>query len=551
MTMPAIKPLSPALAGLLFLLPAGYGTKLKAQTPEAAPAARTFYVDAHQGNDSNDGQSSASAWRSLDKVNATEFAAGDRILFKAGSAFAGQLRPRGSGRLVNGQPAPVIIDMYGQGASPRIDAEGAFEAALYLHNVEYWEVNNLELTNHGPIAKALRKGVYVHIEDYGSANHIHLKNLYVHDVNGTTRKADGGSGRILWRASGEWKRSRLNGLLIEGCHIERCERNGIIGGGHIRRGADWYPSLNVVIRNNLIEQVPGDGIVPIACDGALVEHNVVRDGTRLLPEGDAAAGIWPWASDNTVIQFNEVSGHKAPWDAQGFDSDWNCRGTVIQYNYSHDNEGGFLLICNNGGAAPNIAINDGTIVRYNISVNDGIRPHPTSRRGWFSPVFHISGPVKGTKIYNNVICVPAKPSPEIDRAMIQLDNWGGPWPEDTWFANNICYVEGEARYDWGESKNHVFEHNLFFGIHTDGPPDAHAILGDPLFVSPGSAAGFEALKGFLLREGSPAIRAGIPISNNGGRDIFGVPIPSFAPPTIGAHEFVRPGRGPRRQFGAR
>ena len=26
----------------------------------------------------------------------------------------------------------------------------------------------------------------------------------------------------------------------------------------------------------------------------------------------------------------------------------NCNNTIIQYNYSHDNEGGFLLICNTG-----------------------------------------------------------------------------------------------------------------------------------------------------------------------------------------------------------
>ena len=45
-----------------------------------------------------------------------------------------------------------------------------------------------------------------------------------------------------------------------------------------------------------------------------------------------------------MIQFNEVSDHKAPWDAQGFDSDWNCRRTLIQYNYSHDNEGFELLL---------------------------------------------------------------------------------------------------------------------------------------------------------------------------------------------------------------
>lgn len=76
----------------------------------------------------------------------------------------------------------------------------------------------------------------------------------------------------------------------------------------------------------------------------------MRDCPDMLPDTEAAAGIWPWSCDNTLVQFNEVSGHKAPWDAQGFDSDWNCRGTVIQYNYSHDNYGGLVLVCNDGTA---------------------------------------------------------------------------------------------------------------------------------------------------------------------------------------------------------
>jgi len=500
---------------------------------------RIFHVDSVTGDDSNNGLSPAKAWRSLKRVNSAIFEAGDKILFKAGSRYEGQLVPRGSGRLVDGKAKPIVIDKYGEGNKPRIDARGDFEAALYIHNVEYWEINNLELTNKGPAPKARRKGVYVLIEDFGTASHIHLKNLYIHDVNGTCRKRDGASGGIRWQALGNDKRSRLNGFLVENCHIVRCERDGIMGSGHVRRSEDWFPSLNVVIRKNLIEEVPGDGIVPISCDGALVEHNVMRKCTRLLPRGDAAAGMWPWACDNTVIQFNEVSDHKAPWDAQGFDSDWDCRNTIIQYNYSHDNEGGFLLVCNNGGARPNMAVNTGTIVRYNISVNDGFRQQQAGgeeRLRHFSPIFHISGPVKDTKIYNNIIYVSDRPDP--DRTMIKMDNWGGPWPEDTWFANNIFYVEGEVGYDWGESKNHWFEHNVFYGRHMNGPQDAYAITADPLFLSPESAAaGFETLKGFMLTEGSPCIRAGIPISNNGGRDFFDNPLNWSVAPSIGAHEF--------------
>ncbi len=52
----------------------------------------------------------------------------------------------------------------------------------------------------------------------------------------------------------------------------------------------------------------------------LIEYNVMRNCPDMLPDTEAAAGIWPWSCDNTLVQFNEVSGHKAPWDAQGFDS---------------------------------------------------------------------------------------------------------------------------------------------------------------------------------------------------------------------------------------
>ena len=52
----------------------------------------------------------------LDHVNAMTFQAGDRILFRAGSRFAGQLAPKGSGVIVNGKVSPIIIDMYGEGA---------------------------------------------------------------------------------------------------------------------------------------------------------------------------------------------------------------------------------------------------------------------------------------------------------------------------------------------------------------------------------------------------------------------------------------------------
>ena len=48
-----------------------------------------------------------------------------------------------------------------------------------------------------------------------------------------------------------------------------------------------------------------------------------------------------------------------------FDFDYGVQNCVYEYNYSHDNLGGFLMLCPGPGASVN------NIARYNVSVNDG------------------------------------------------------------------------------------------------------------------------------------------------------------------------------------
>ncbi len=503
----------------------------------AKSAAADYYIDSRSGSDANDGRSPKRAWKSLDRVNSVAFKPGDRVLFRKGTRYRGQLKPQGSGALVNGRPLFIVIDSYGKGPRPRIDGNGLAQAALLLRNAEYWRICGLEITNKSKKADPNRRGVMLELEDFGTARHIQLSDLYIHDVNGSHRKKDNeGGSAICWRNGGKSRKSRFDGLLIENCHIRDCIRNGITGWGYCSRD-EWHPNLNVVIRGNLIEGVPGDGIVPIACDGALVERNVMRNCPRLPADGGGAAGIWPWSCDNTVIQFNEVSGHKAPWDAQGFDSDWNCRNTLIQYNYSHDNEGGFLLVCNPGEIGPpqNIG-NIGTVVRYNISVNDGLRA--TGKHAGFSATFHISGPLKQTRIYNNLIYAPRKPSAKIDTSLVRMDRWGGTWPEDTVFANNIFVTDGKFGYMLGDSPGTVFLNNCYAGRHEGRPDDPGAVPADPQFAGrkPFRRAPSDPAKAFQLAKDSPCRGAGKRIPGNGGWDFAGTPLPAQGRPAIGPLE---------------
>jgi hypothetical protein len=473
----------------------------------SAARAATYHVDADSGDDTRSGVAPEQAWKSLERVNQHVFKGGDQLLFKAGTRYVGQLRPQGSGAIEDGKTNVIVIGKYGQGERPRIDGEGLHLDALLLRNVEFWEVQDLEITNIGTNRVPWRTGVRVQSDGFGRMRHIRLRDLYVHEVNGDLRKSHEGCG-IYFESRGA-NQSHFDGLIIESCHVVRTDRNGIC-----QRTSGRGRSLGVVIRSNLLEDIGGDGIKIWGSNGALVERNVLRGG-RMRCE-DYAAGIWPFASDDTVIQFNEVSGVKGTRDGQGFDSDYQSRRTVIQYNYSHDNEGGFILIC-----APGNSFNEDTIIRYNISQNDGLNS---------ARVFHFGGGSKNTQVYNNTIYV----GPKQDLPLILCTEWDRGNATDTRFYNNLFYVDGRVRYDWGKSTNTVFEGNVFCGAHVGRPTDAFGTTNRPPLIQPGGGgAGFESLKAYQAQPGSE-LPLGRIVPNNGGRDIFGKPVPAGTPPRVGA-----------------
>ncbi|HET6381917.1 MAG TPA: right-handed parallel beta-helix repeat-containing protein [Armatimonadota bacterium] len=495
-----------------------------------APAnAASYYLDSVSGNDANTGLAPQQAWKTLAPVNARVFVPGDRILLRAGTTYTGQLAPRGCGALTAGRPNPIVIDSYGDGPRPRIDGQGKVQSALYLNNVEYWTALHLEITNDGPTPQPGRAGVQLQLDNFGTAHDIRLTDLDIHDVNGSDSKKAGGGAGIRWDAVGTTKKSRFDGLIIENCSLSRCDRDGIIGGGFSQRN-QWFPSLHVVIRNNRLNDIGGDGIVPIACDGCVVEHNSVSGSGVRTPRNEGSAGIWPWGSDNTIIQYNDVSGQRGALDAQSFDSDWNCQNTLIQYNYSHDNEGGFLLVCDDGSQKGALnAGNTGTIVRYNLSVNDGYRA------GGESPAIFITGPCRNTSLYNNTIYTSSSTGPAGKTTLVQMGNWDG-WAANTRFYNNIFDAANPAQYDLGKAQQAIFDRNLYYGPQQNPPHDPDAIRQDPLFENPGRS---DNANNYRLQPGSPALNDGLNIPDAGAVDLSNFQLSDRQAPSLGA--FQAPG----------
>jgi hypothetical protein len=291
------------------------------------------------------------------------------------------------------------------------------------------------------------------------------------------------------------------------------------------------------VRGNSLHDIGGDGIVVVAAQGALIESNVVGRASQRSEDYNVA--IWAWSSDDTTIQFNEAYGTKSERDGEGFDSDWNSRNTLIQYNYSHDNDGGFLLICNEGKLDPaeNIG-NTGTIARYNISQNDRTRG------------ITLTGPISNSRIYNNTIYVGLGRHTD----MIIFGDWKG-WSSGAYFYNNIFYSAGDSQFSYGVSRSKItgayttapgqgasnaneFDSNVYFGT-TAAPQDAHASTANPQFLAPGEATlGLLTLRGYALTPNSDARFTGRSISDNGSRDFWGAPVPSCSAISRGAVQWT-------------
>lgn len=434
-----------------------------------APGA-TYYIDSAAGHDASPGTSDSAPWKSLEKVNRTVFHPGDRIRFRAGRTWRGQLVPKES----RGGKGILIIDRYGDGPKPKIDGAGQVEDVIRLYNIQNIEVRNLEVTNHGA-RPSVRRGVHIFLDNFGTAKDIVISGLYIHDVNGVNGSGDHSkdNGGIIFRTNGNKIRSRFEGLTIERNIIRAVDRSGIAAQSYHAMRTRWFPSLHVVIRDNFLDDIGGDGIVPWATEKALVEHNIVRNCNRRA--GSYNAGIWPWSTDDTLLQLNEASFTRTTLDGEGFDSDYNSRNTRFQYNYSHDNEGGFMLICTPvaRNERENIG-NTGTVIRYNISRNDHTRG------------FHLSG-ADHTTVDHNVIYV----GPGIDMQMLAVTNWNG-WSRDALFRDNVFWVLGAARYGhqvkrnrdgtydlapgWGPAQGIVFRGNRYIGRNIDRPADSKAIV---------------------------------------------------------------------------
>ena len=360
---------------------------------------RTYYVSAKTGSDQNDGQAPERAFASLFAVNHMSLQPGDRVLLERGSVFYGQyLQVTDSGSA----DAPIVIGAYGdeEEAAPCIEAcgqglwyqdygqpldapthvyHGYVSSAVLLYDAQYILVEDLELTNSGQeiigerysqADKMNRTGVAVVAKDKGVRRGITLRRLWIHDVHGNVYDKHMNNGGIYMTALRPEREevtgaARYSDITVEGCFVYRVSRWGIAVGytyAHEQfRGAQLsedtflkYGHENVRISDNYVKEAGGDGITVMYALRPLVEHNlsdsaaceindrIYRDpGDRM---GKVAAGIWPWKCKDACFRYNEAADTRLNQDGMAYDAD-SGDGTVYEYNYSRQNEGGCVMFC--------------------------------------------------------------------------------------------------------------------------------------------------------------------------------------------------------------
>lgn len=508
-------------------------------TSDLTRQAATFYLSSSDGDDNNDGLSPERPWNSFAKLNALNLVPGDSILLKSGDTFMGQLALRNESGTLH---QPIVITRYGAGERPILDGDG-YLSALYVQNSGHLHLSGLELKNDGGPAREgeptnLRYGLYLNntLTDGTIFEHFRIDNIVFRNIYPTENITDDdqtGVHAYGFNTSGSWgddlNPSRFTDMVIENCLFTRTGRHAL----------RVLATHNLIIRNNLFEHVGGAGMVIGANNSdVLVEGNTTNyTGSNLDPRMAArGSGIWCFRTKNLVVQNNRFMHARGIKDSFGMHIDIGNQDVVYQYNYSEDNEGGFVEVL---GGNRNVGY------RYNISVGDGWRSRGTQLGrifwvgGWSGTV---NAPIASDSvfIYNNSVFVPSEIQPRI---------WIEAVTQHTRIYNNIIYAPnglGQIFIKNAPSYND-FDHNLWFGDiesvddEGDGYQGVGATSSDPLFtVNPALLP-----EDFTLVNNSPAISRGkliynpnqpdLPFESHGGRDYFGNTVSSTDQPNIGAY----------------
>jgi len=539
-----------------------------------------YYVDAANGRNSNDGLSPTTAWKTLHKLNNYIFSPGDRILFKRGEVWRGQLNVTSSGAPEN----PVTYAAFGPGPKPRIlgsvskndpsdwvrehgyiwythtqkrvyqcvfrndtrfsrrvlrkgdlDTQGELWWDSAGNRVYFFSRENPAIQYNGNIELCqLESVVTLHSKD-----HVTLKDL---DIRYTSRSA-------IYATDS-------NHITVDGCtlkHTGETYSTHNSYGEWSGAGIYFYQGNQLTVTNCTISY-NWMGVYFQRRDGSPASHTIDNNtisyqifGYNKKSHGIAFGGTGPFPDyAGTVIKNNDIHHFGMRGIALS-----HSRNVVAEHNSIHDNYGsGFNTYCT--GISMGTTTSGGHIIRYNHIYN--ITGNPNQ---WDDGCGIRTRQANNSKIYYNVIhdCV---------KGICNSVRRSGGANDNNKIFNNICYdcskygiwinqgIKGnETRVSVMNNICDGREADIRISRHVKAAGGFNCLMNDSSVNNSGSYTGSNtdfyrvdprftdpAAHDFSLRPDSPCIDKGM---NTGIRkDIAGHDVPAGMGVDMGALEYIPP-----------
>lgn len=365
----------------------------------------TTYYLSPTGSDGNPAGDPAHPWATIAKLNTTTFSPGDSILFQVGQSFAGNLvlGPNDLGSTAS----PIRIDSYsyvptapspvmvGSGSATILAGTGA---GIYGSNMAGVSIGDLSVVGSGQTPNT-SSGIQF---DNNLSGNVQLATIH---INGVTVDGFGKYGITIGGSNGK---SGFSDVRITDANVYANLVGGIETHGVFSSTATTYANAGVYVGHCVVHDNPGyagspshsgDGIALSDVNGGTIEKCEAYNNGAANTHVGGPVGIWAWDSNGVVIQFDEsYANHtNSTADGDGFDLDGGDTNSVMQYNYSHNNDGAGYALFDFSGARPW----GNNTVRYNISENDGRKNGYAGIQAWG----YSGTAVQNAEVYNNTVYV--------------------------------------------------------------------------------------------------------------------------------------------------